>query len=176
MTDDPKVSGLAALDEPSGFEGDEATVPGAQAESVSGAANGHAPAAPASTPLDPLRVILTNESFPEALRHVADRLLKAEHAFNQMAQRHPDEFSVGEALTQFRNELQAQSQVVQQIGQVVAQLSQQRAVQEFLAERNARATALDLAIKTLPEAARTPEAIVAHAEAFLGWLKSGMQA
>jgi hypothetical protein len=173
MTDDPKPAGLAAPPGDVGFEDEPITAP---AELHAAVANGHdhAAAAPAaSTVLDPLQVIATTEAFPEALRVTADRLLKAEHAFNQMARQRPDEFAVGEALTQFRSELQS-------LGQIVTQLSQQRATQEFFAERNVRSAALDLAIKALPEAERMGDngsvTIVAYAEAFLGWLKSGTQA
>jgi hypothetical protein len=190
MADEPKApapsrrrrvpnAGIAAgvIPEESGFmeDSEPAGDPEVPATAVS-PTNGHAQEPEAASVVDPLQQIIGSEAFPEALRIIADRLLKAEVAFNQMLQRHPDEFSTGEALAQFRGELHQHSQTVQRIGQVVHQLSQQRAMQELFAERNARGTALDLAIKALPESARTPEAIVAHAEAFLGWLKSGTQA
>ena len=176
MTEAPKPVGLAAFEEPSGFEGED-TMVGAAADSVAGA-NGH-DATAASTPTDPLRAIATNEAFPDALRITAERLLLAEATFNRFSQhaaQHSDEFAVGEALAQFRSELEQHRAELVRLNQVISRLSQQQAVQEFLAERNARAAALDLAIKALPEASRTSEAIVAHAEAFLGWLKSGTQA
>lgn len=182
MTDDAKTG--FTMPETSGFEREPEPepepVPRDLPRAVETAAhvNGHAPeAASPNNSMDKLQTIATDEAFPEALRIAANRVLAIE-AF--LRQQRPDEFQVGEALAQFRAELSQVTNVVQQTGQVVAQMSQQRAIQEFMAERNARATALDLAIKALPEAERMGEAgpltITTYAEAFLGWLKGGMQA
>jgi hypothetical protein len=168
--DDTKQGGLAAPPETSGFvEPETPPVANGRDPHHSPALVRWKPDAEAPSEGGYLATIVNSEAFPDALRVTADRVLKIEAAFRQLQEAWPSEFSVGEALTQFRAELQ-------QMSQVVTQLSQERAVQEFLAERNARATALDLAIKALPEADRTPDAIVAHAEAYLGWLKSGTQA
>jgi hypothetical protein len=172
MSDDRKPEGLALPPPISGFDQE----PG----ETRPAANGHAAApAPAETPRDPLHVILTTEVFPEALRVIADRLLKAEHAFNQLQHQihdRPDEFLVAEALAQFRGEIQAQTEVVQNSAKAVVHLGQQRSMAELQMERQTRGAALDLAIKALPEKDREADTIVTYAEAFLAWLKGGMQA
>lgn len=171
MSDEPKTG--FTMPETSGFDQEPEPAPPELHRTVEAAprVNGHAPeAASPNNSMDKLQAIAADEAFPEAFRITANRVLAIE---SFLRQQRPDEFQTGEALAQFRTELN-------QIGHIIGQLSQQRAVQEFIAERNARATALDLAIKALPEADRMgesgPVTITTYAEAFLGWLKGGTQA
>lgn len=60
----------------------------------------------------------------------------------------------------------------------IIDISSAQSMQQWMAERNARHAALDLAIKYMPEEKRKkddPAVLIAIAEAFLGWLKESVQ-
>ena len=78
-------------------------------------------------------------------------------------------------LPQYAQALTQHAGALNQLGQQVTHLSQQRAMAELQMERNTRATALDLAIKAVGEkaagAAPDMDQITLLAGVFLGWLK-----
>lgn len=115
------------------------------------------------TQLDDLQQIVHNTQYPMVLRVLAQRLAAAE-------QHLPDTMRVGQSLIQLDTRLR-------QLEPQVQHLSTQRAVAEMSMERHTRSMALDLAIKTVPEAQRAePDAagiIVDLADAFLQWMKTG---
>jgi len=115
------------------------------------------------TQLDDLQQIVHNTQYPMVLRVLAQRLAAAE-------QHLPDTMRVGQSLIQLDTR-------VRQLEPQVQHLSTQRAVAEMSMERHTRSMALDLAIKTVPEAQRAePYAagiIVDLADAFLQWMKTG---
>lgn len=113
-------------------------------------------------PMDDLDKLLLREDTHPVTRLIAERLREVEKHF-------PDAFQIGQSIVSVVGR-------VQEMERVVTHLSQQRAVAEMGLERHTRATALDMAIKAVPEANKGDASLIsALADGFLTWLKAGVQ-
>lgn len=79
---------------------------------------------------------------------------------------------IGSLVSQ-KAEIDQLSQALQQMHGHVMWLTNQKADATHLLERNTRVSALDLAIKALPESTRDPEVITEYAAAFAAWIRGG---
>lgn len=75
-------------------------------------------------------------------------------------------------MTQIINVIRQQSEAIGKLQQQVVYLAQQRNLVEEQMERHTRATALDLAIKALPESGGAGLRLTTLADAFVSWLKA----
>lgn len=152
-----------ALDMPEAMTGfDEMEPEPTTRRQIGGARPSHEEGATNAPPQDALDSLLARPDTHITTRLIAQRLRDIEKHF-------PDAFKVGQSIVALNGR-------INELVPVVQHLSQQRAVAEVAMERQVRATAMDLAIKALPDDRKGDAAMISQlADAFLGWLKSGTQ-